>query len=165
VTDAISLLLELTEQNRQGFHLLLHAINTSTDRTFVPNPEITCLRFAPIENPNPLEWYTHLMVSGESGGTVISPGQPCTYSFRVRPCSIEPTRTQNENDWDYERWCIRLIQGEYRVWAEWKVNEGYFHPDSHLRIGDMRKMATENDASLWTGTIRSNILNLYYAEQ
>jgi hypothetical protein len=164
VTDELSLLLELTEQDRWGFLLLLRIKNTSIHRRFFPNPEITCLRFAPIETLNPLEWYTSMLVSSESGGTTIEPDGQCSYSFRVRPCTIEPKNTQFENDWDYERWCLRLIQGEFHVWAECTVDETYFHPDSHLRFRDLGKMAAENDAALWTGTTRSNILTVYYAE-
>lgn len=165
MTDAISLLLELTEQERWGFLLLLRVKNTSFNRWFFPDPEITCLRFAPIETLHPLEWYTSMLVSGESGGTTIQPESESSYSFRVRPCTIDPKVTQFEDDWDYGRWCLRLIQGEFRVWAKCTVNENYFHPDSHLRLKDMDKMASANGASLWTGTIQSNILSVYYAEQ
>ena len=165
MTDAISIHVELAAQERWGFLILLRVKNASSDRWFFPNPEITCLRFAPIETLKPLDWYTSMMVSGESGGTVIQPADQYSFSFRVRPCTIEPKGTEFENDWDYGRWCIRLIQGEFRVWAECSVNENYFHPDSHLRFRDIEKMAAEHDASLWTGTVFSNSLNVYYAEQ
>lgn len=165
MTHTISLLLELTEQDRWGFLLLLRVKNTSTNRWFFPNPGITCLRFAPIETLTPLEWYTSVMVSGESGGTTLEPKGHCSYSFRVRPCKIQPKETQFQDDWDYGRWCLRLIQGEFSVFAECTVNEDYFHPDSHLRFRDMKKLAAEDDALLWAGSVRSNTLNVYYAEQ
>jgi hypothetical protein len=164
VKDAISLQLELAEQDRWGFLFHLRVKNSSTDRWFFPNPRITCLRFAPIETLKPLDWYTSMLVSGESGGIAIQPETPFLYSFRVRPCTIEPRDTEFENDWDYARWCVRLIQGEFQVWAECSVNEDYFHPDSHLRFRDIDKMATENEALLWTGTVRSNAVTVYYAE-
>src|SRR5690606_22766986 len=100
---------------------------------------------------NPLDWYTSWMVSGESGGIAILPANEFSYSYRVRPCTIEPSKTEFENDRDYARWCVRLMQGEFRVWAECGVDENYFHPDSHLRFRDMAKMAIENQALLWTG--------------
>lgn len=165
VTHGLSLRLDLKEQSHWGYCFQLRLDNHSSEPLFVPTLEITDLHFAPIENPEPLQWYTHLMVSAESGGIAIEPDCEKTFMFRARPCTVSDDTPRFEDDWDYRRWCVRLVQGEYHVWYDLSVNETYFNPDSHLRYANIKKMAEEAGANLWCGSARSNVINVYHAEQ
>ena len=163
--NQISLDLELLEQASWGYAFGLQVSNHSDNAIFVPTLEITDLKFVPVEITKPRDWCTHMMVSGESGGSAIEPGCTKVFQFRVRPCSIDADIVPVENDWEYARWCLNLIQGEYRVWYDLTVDETYFNPDSHLRFDNIRRMASDRGAIMWFGTVRSNILNVYHAEQ
>jgi hypothetical protein len=160
----LSLFLELHDQSRWGYLFCLRIANDSSHSLFIPTLEITGLHFAHIENPQPLQWYTHLMVSGESGGTIIEPACNKSFVFRARPCALNEDAAQFQDDWEYRRWCVRLVQGEYRVWYDLSVDESYFNPDSHLRYAHIRQMAEQAGANLWCGSARSNVLNVYHAE-
>lgn len=165
MAKGLSLLLDLKEQGDWGYRFQLRIKNNSSETLFIPTLEITDLRFAPVENPEPLQWYTHLMVSSESGGTAIGPEYKKTFMFRARPCTVSDETTTFKDDWEYRRWCIWLVQGEYRVWYDLSVNETYFNPDSHLRFANIKKMAEDEGAKLWCGSVSSNVINVYHAEQ
>jgi hypothetical protein len=160
----LSLLLELHEQARWGYLFCLRMVNEFSHSLFIPTLEITDLHFAPVENPRPLQWYTHLLISAESGGTIIGPTCNQTFMFRARPCAVNEDTTRFHDNWEYRRWCVRLVQGEYLVWYDLSVDESYFNPDSHLRYADIRKMAEQAGANLWYGSAKSNVLNIYHAE-
>lgn len=162
--QGLSLTLDLCEQGRWGYLFCLRIVNESSRSLFLPTLEITDLHFAPVENPQPLRWYTDSTVSAKSGGTSLQPKCAKEFLFRARPCGVHEDTAQFEDDCDYRRWCVRLLQGEYRVWYDLSVDESYFHPDSHLRFADIQNMAEQAEAYLWCGTVRSNVLNLYHVE-
>jgi hypothetical protein len=161
----LTLLLDLNEQDRWGFCFQLRIKNNSSHALFIPTLRITGLQFAPVENPETLQWYTDWLVSAKSGGTTIEPACEEILKFRARPCTVNEEGTKFSDDWEYKRWCIRLVQGEYRVWYDLSVDETYFNPDSHLRYANIKRMAEEAAANLWCGFARSNVINVYYTEQ
>lgn len=134
-------------------------------RLFIPSLELTGLKFSHVEDSTPLDWYTNTLVSSESGGTTIDVSDEQIFVFRVRPCAISEDNGHYSKDWDYQRWCLRLVQGEYRVWYDLEVGEDYFNADSHLRFNDIEQMARKANAHLWCGSAKSNNLAVYHVER
>jgi len=159
----IILELELIEQAAWGYCFRLRIENRSAVRLFVPTLKITDLRFHNSNHAAPLEWLTSMLVSGSSGGSAIESGATLQRDFDVRPCAVTEGSHNSPSGWDYNRWCLRLLRGEYSVWYDLLVDQTYFNSESHYRFGQIEELAKRNNATLWRGSVQSNVLSVYHA--
>lgn len=166
MNHALSLTLELLEQAAWGFRFRLTARNDSAARLFLPLPEVIGLRFGNTATRQEAEWYTRSLVSAAGGGFTLVPGESWSVEWRVRPCSVEPPVEEpgDYSDWDYRRWCVGLEPGSYLVWCQWRVDEDYFDPDSHMRLPDLEYAAEREGAVVWQGQSLSNRVQVVHAE-
>ena len=139
--DDIALQPQLIERADWDYRFQLSVTNQSSDRLFIPDLDVTELRFRGVDHPEPLEWYTDELVSATSGGSSIASGASLQHDFDVRPCAVDEGSCPSPSGWEYDRWCVRLNQGEYSLSYELAVNHIYFNPDSHLRFPHLEEMA------------------------
>lgn len=161
----LSLVLEALEQSNSGFRFRVTARNDSAVKLFLPFPEITSLAFTSVATGREAEWYTRLLVSASGRGFTLQPEESQVFEWQVRPCSFEPPLPVegDYSDWNYRRWCVGIEAGTYSVQCQWNVDAGFFDPDSHMRIGDLERAATAEDAQFWMGRIESNVVQVEYA--
>ncbi|HZZ82185.1 MAG TPA: hypothetical protein VFE62_27050 [Gemmataceae bacterium] len=158
MNHAVSLTLELLEQTAAEYSFRMTVRNESTVKLFLPFSDITGLKFRNTATGQMAEWSTHLFVSAAGGGFTLQANESRSVDWRVRPCSVEPPpETPGDfSDWDYRRWCIGLEPGSYQVWFEWRVDEDYFDPDSHMRFPELECAAEREEAIVWRGVELSN---------
>ena len=157
----LTLHLELLEQAVWGFRFRVSARNASQTKLFLPRPDIVSLQFVERATMEAAEWGTRMLVSADLTTSVLPPGGALDFEWRVRPCSVACV---DESDWDYSRWCIQLVAGNYLVWCQYCVDETYFDGDSHVRLPDLLRAAEEEGAVLWQGQVLSNRLQVAYGE-
>ena len=162
MNHALTLTLELLEQGAWGFRFRVTAPNDSAARLFLPLPEVIGLRFGNTATRQEAEWYTSSLVSAAGGGFTLKPCETWSVEWRVRPCPVEPPPKEpgDYSDWDYRRWCVALEPGTYLVWYQWRVDEDYFDPDSHMRLPDLEHLARQDGAVAWVGQALSNRLRV-----
>lgn len=163
---ALSLMLELLEQAGWGFRFRVTARNDSTVKLFLPLPEVIGLQFGNTATRQVAGWGTNCFVSAAGGGFALQPGESWSVEWRVRPCSVDPPPEEpgDYSDWDYRRWCVALEPGAYLVWCQWRVDENYFDPDSHMRLPDLEHAAAREGAVVWRGQVLSNRVQVVHAE-
>ncbi len=166
MNHTISLLLEFIEQAVSGFRFRVTARNDSAAKIFLPLPEVVGLRFSHTATGKEAEWYTRSLVSSSGRGFTLEPGASQTFEWRARPCSFEPPAQEegDYSDWDYRRWCVGIEPGEYLVHCRWQVDEGFFDPDSHMRLPDVEYAAEREGAVVWLGRAQSNPVRVIHAE-
>jgi hypothetical protein len=165
LNHALSLTLELLEQDACGFRFRVTACNDSAAKLFLPLPEIIGLRFWNTATCQEGQWYTHTLVSADGGGFTLNPRESSSDDWRVRPCSVKPAPEVpgDYSDRVYRRWCVGLESGTYLVWYKWRVGNDYFDPDSHMRLPDLEYAAEREGAAVWLGQVLSNIVQVDHA--
>ena len=143
----------LTEQDSACIVFEVDIYNRSEMRLLLPRPEVTAIQFENSLTKETAIWGTHYLVSRSWYGFTLDSGDSKKLEYRVRPSGAqEPPDTDYS---DYGRWCLDLAVGYYSVWFEMKVDKGYFCPDSHLRLPDLRKIAAERQATVWMGLVNT----------
>jgi hypothetical protein len=166
LNHTLSLLLDLLEQAASGFRFRVTARNESATKLFLPRPKVIGLRFSHAATAAEAEWYTRSLVSAAGGGFTLEPAESQSFEWHVRPCSFEPAPPAegDYSDWDYRRWCVGIVPGEYIVRCRWQVDEGFFDPDSHMRLSDLEYSAEREGAVVWLGRAESNSVQVFHAE-
>jgi hypothetical protein len=166
LNHSLYLLLELLEQAASGFRFRVTARNDSATKLFLPRLEVISLRFSQTPTGSVAEWYTRSLVSAAGGGFTLEPAESHSFEWHVRPCSFEPPPQAegDYSDWEYRRWCVGIGPGEYVVRCQWQVDEGFFDPDSHMRLLDLQYAAVREGAVVWLGQAESNPVQVVYAE-
>jgi len=154
----ITVAMKLTAQTVDclSFEVLLQ--NQTQTRLLLPVPSTTCIHFESVITKRVCDWFTGLMVSRKWAGFCLEPYACKTLEYLVRPSS-----TPSPTDWDgsdYSRWSLDLSVGVYTVWFELQVDKEYFCPDSHLRHPQLDRIAAEQDAMVWLGTVRSKAVEI-----
>lgn len=166
MNHALSLKLELLEQAAWGYRFRLTAHNDSTVKLYLPHPRVTALNFGDQTTRQVAEWSVHIFMHLERKATILGPGESWSVELRVRPCSVRPPEQwlREGPDWDYERCCVTLEQGEYLLWYQWRVEEDFFDSDSLMNFGDLEEAAKQEGAVMWRGQVLSNRLVLYHVD-
>jgi hypothetical protein len=157
----IALLLELVEQSTSLLKFLLTVENRAGVPLFLPQPNITDIRFEHVIEKRRAEWYTSLLVSSSGSGFSLQPAQGRGFEFLVRPNQIVPPRLDEHGD--YYRFSIDIRPGEYSSYYHLEVGTDYFDPDSHMRLDDLERMACEERATVWLGNAESNRITVVRA--
>jgi hypothetical protein len=146
--------LELLEQEAWGFRFRMTAENRSRVKLLLPSPEIIGIRFGNVETMKEAEWFTGLLVSAARGEFALQTSESRSFEWRVRPCDVE--RPESTDDFNYFRWCTEIPIGNYLVWYQWRVDENYFAPDSHMKLPNLESVAKREGAVVWMGQALSN---------
>ena len=166
VNHALSLTLEMLEQAAWGLRVRLTVRNDSGATLYLPPPDITGLRFGNTATRQVADWGTYCFVSAAGGEFVLRPAESRSFVWRVRPHSVEPPADDAGMyaDFDYYRWCVELVPGDYLAWYQWRVDEGYFDPDTHQTLPGLERAAAGAGAEVWRGQALSNRVRLAHAE-
>lgn len=166
MNHALSLTLEVLEQAAWGLRVRVTVRNDSVTTLYLPPPDITGLRFGNMATRQVADWSTYCFVSAAGGEFALQPAESRSFVWRVRPCSVEPPADDAgiSADFDYWRWCVGLEPGQYLAWYQWRVDEGYFDPDTHLTLPGLERAAAEAGAEVWRGQALSNRVQVAYAE-
>lgn len=157
----VSLSLELLEQRPRGLRFRLAVQNQSAVPLLFMRPEIHGLRFVSATTGAESEWYTSVLVSSVGGTFVLGIGETRPFTWLVRPCAVERPETDDHfaDDWyDFDRWCVDLAAGEYRVSFRWRVDADFFDPDTHAQLPDLEREAAQAGATVWLGEAFSDQL-------
>jgi hypothetical protein len=158
------LTLELVEQAAWGFRVRLTARNDSAIKLFLPAPDVNGLQFGNTVTRQMADWYTGYFVSSAGGGFTLQSGESRAVEWRIRPCSVQPPEEQHlYTDFDYCRWCVELAPGRYLAWYQWRIDERYFHNDTHETLSSLGRAAAELGAVAWRGELLSNRVHVVHA--
>ena len=156
---ALNLDLQLVEETSLQILFRLIVGNDAADKVLIPYPQIIGLEFTDAKGIH-AEWYTRLLVSARWSGVGLEPLERKPILFRVGPTAV-PCPKDNDHS-DYYRWSVDLGPGRYAVKYVLAVNDDYFDGDSHYRLEDVRKAATNMSANVWTGKAESNVVNFEF---
>ncbi|HVK07999.1 MAG TPA: hypothetical protein VM597_04390 [Gemmataceae bacterium] len=159
---ALSLTLEVLEQAAWGLRVRLTVRNDSAAPLYLPPPDITGLRFGRTDTRQVADWVTTCFVTAAGGEFVLRPAESRSFEWRARPCAVEPPADGPGPDFDYWRWCVGLEPGRYLAWYQWRVDEGYFDPDTHQTLAGLERAAAGAGAEAWRGQVLSNRVQVAY---